>query len=216
MFGATAKNKPYYRCSATRADYARPSVDGHPPTYAVREERILAALDAWLAVLTDSDHLDATVASIVNADRQNGKEPVEIKQARRRQKRLDTELERMIAAIRAGMDPILEATETRKIQDELAATKAAIHDWERSSRATHGCLTETDIRAALTDAGGLIGLLDQADRADRAALYQALGMSLRYEKDAATGVERVHTRLLLKRSGGSVLRQDIGNPSLAS
>jgi hypothetical protein len=33
MSGNTAKNKPYYRCSATRPDYATPSVPGHPPTY---------------------------------------------------------------------------------------------------------------------------------------------------------------------------------------
>src|SRR5205085_2543217 len=35
MFGATGKNKPYYRCTATRPDYATPSVPGHPPTYSV-------------------------------------------------------------------------------------------------------------------------------------------------------------------------------------
>ncbi|GAC1611371.1 MAG: hypothetical protein NVS3B26_23790 [Mycobacteriales bacterium] len=63
MFGATAKNKPYYRCTATRPNYAAPSVAGYPPTYAVREERILAAVDSWLTELVDDDHLDATIAA---------------------------------------------------------------------------------------------------------------------------------------------------------
>jgi hypothetical protein len=56
MSGNTAKNKAYYRCSATRPDYATPSVPGHPPSYMVREERILAAVHAWLDTLTHSDH----------------------------------------------------------------------------------------------------------------------------------------------------------------
>ena len=68
MFGNTAKSKPYYRCAATRADYATPSVPGHPPTYMVREERILAAIDAWLGILTEPDHIEATVAAVVAAD----------------------------------------------------------------------------------------------------------------------------------------------------
>src|SRR5438270_55353 len=59
MFGSTAKNKAYYRCAATRSDYAEPSVPNHPPTYTVREERIADAVDAWLGTLTDSEHLDA-------------------------------------------------------------------------------------------------------------------------------------------------------------
>ncbi len=45
MHGATLKNKPYYRCNAQRPDYADTA---HPKTTAVREERILDAVDDWL------------------------------------------------------------------------------------------------------------------------------------------------------------------------
>src|SRR2546430_10976024 len=45
---------------------------------------------------------------------------------------LETELDRMLAAIRAGMDPALAASETRKIQADLTTTGAAIEQWERS------------------------------------------------------------------------------------
>jgi DNA invertase Pin-like site-specific DNA recombinase len=88
MFGATARNKPYYRCTATRPDYARPSVPGHPATYAVREERILAAVDTWLNILTDAEHLDATIAAIRAADQKSQKAPAEVVQARRHEQRL--------------------------------------------------------------------------------------------------------------------------------
>src|SRR5204863_6274080 len=88
MFGATLKSKPYYRCSATRPDYAAPSVPGHPPTYSVREERILTAVDEWLGTLTDPDHLDATVDAILEADRAADPEPAEVGRARRQQQQL--------------------------------------------------------------------------------------------------------------------------------
>lgn len=105
MFGNTAKSKAYYRCAATRADYATPSVPGHPPTYMVREERILAAIDAWLDILTDPGHIDTTVATVLRADAKADPEPPDKRQARRQCQRLELELDRMLAAIRASMDP---------------------------------------------------------------------------------------------------------------
>lgn len=56
------------------------------------------------------------------------------------------------------------------------------------------------MRDALTAAGGLVTILADADRADRAALYRALGLSLRYEKQAPTGEERIHVQLELCRA----------------
>jgi hypothetical protein len=50
MHGATMKNKPYYRCDATRPNYAEPAVPGHPLRCAIREERIAAAVDDWLSL----------------------------------------------------------------------------------------------------------------------------------------------------------------------
>lgn len=203
MFGNTAKSKAYYRCAATRPDYAAPSVPGHPPTYMVREERILAALDAWLDILTDPDHIDATVAAIVAADEAGDPEPAELVQARRQCQRLERELDRMLAAIRAGMDPALAAGQTRKIQAEIANARSTIREWEHSHTTT-APLSECEVRDALTAAGGLVAILASADRTERAALYRALGLTLRYEKEAPTGEERVHVRLELCRGGGRI------------
>ena len=55
-----------------------------------------------------------------------------------------------------------------------------------------------------TERWWLVVMLARADRADRAALYRALGLSLRYEKQAPTGQERVHVRLELCRGGGRI------------
>ncbi|HMC52224.1 MAG TPA: hypothetical protein VKI64_05640, partial [Acidimicrobiales bacterium] len=60
-----------------------------------------------------------------------------------------------------------------------------------------------DVRSALADAEGLIGLLAIADRTERTALYRALGIRLTYEKQT-TGQELVRARLQLSGGGGGI------------
>jgi hypothetical protein len=203
MFGNTAKDKPYYRCAATRPDYAAPSVTGHPPTYMVREERVLDAVDRWLEVLTGPDNLDSTVAAVLAADQREGAEPPEVAMARQRERRLEVELDRVLAAVRAGMDPVLAAGQTRKMQAETVAARSVVERWERSQDRPPQ-LVEEDVRSLLTGARALVELLGSAERTERAALYRALGLSLRYEKEAPTGREIVHARLEVCRRGGGV------------
>ena len=106
----------------------------------------------------------------------------------------------MLAAIRAGVDPVIAATETRKIQADIIAAESVIDRWELSGERSSP-LTDVDVREAIVVAGGLVGLLDEADRAERTALYRALGLRLSYEKQR-TGRELVHARLDLCSSGG--------------
>ena len=157
----------------------------------------------WLATLTDPEHLDTTVAAIVAADRDTDPEPAEVTRARRQHRQLHVELDRMLAAIRAGMDPDLAAGETRKIQADIAAADALIDRWEDSTERVTP-LVDADVHRAITEAGGIVGLLATADRTDRAALYQALGLKLTYEREAATGQERVHAQLQLCSGGGGI------------
>jgi len=80
--------------------------------------------------------------------------------------------------------------------------RSTIREWERT-HITTAPLSECEVRDALTAAGGLVAVL-AADRTERAALYRALGLTLRYEKQAPTGEERVHVRLELCRGGGRI------------
>ncbi len=169
----------------------------------VREERIIDAVDVWLDTLTDGEHLDATVDAILTADRAASPEPAEVTRARRQQERLRVELDRILAAIRAGMDPELAAGETRKIQADIATAGAVVDRWEKTADRV-APLTEAAVRAVIADAGGLVGLLDAADRSERAVLYGALGLTLRYEKEAPTGRELVRVRLELCGGGGRI------------
>ena len=205
MHGLTGKGKPYYRCDATRCDYARPSVEGHPPSFTIREERITATLDAWLSeTFTDPDIIETTIADILQADRGAIDEPLGVKLARDQIQRSQTELNRLLAAIRAGMDPDLAAPETRKIQATLASAKQTITAWEGAHR-TSRPLTDAQVRDAIGGTGRLVRLLKSADRPTRAALYAALNIDIRYIREVSTGLERLQARLEL-RSGGPVLK----------
>ena len=202
MHGTTAKSKAYYRCDVTRPDYATPAVPGHPPSYTVREERLVAALDEWLSQLTSPEQLDTTIASILTADDHQA-EPDSVVAARRRQVRLNAELDRMLAAIRAGMDPAIAAAETRKIQAELAEAAATMATWQASGQSVIP-LTEDQIRDAVSSAAHFVRLLKTAERTDRTALYRALGVQLRYKREAPTGLETIQARLELCSSGGGI------------
>ncbi len=174
MHGATLKGKPYYRCNSQRPDYAD---TGHPRTTAIREERILAALDPWLGQLTDSDNRDATIDAVLAAEADHPAEPAEIQTARRALRELPVELDRVLAAIRAGMDPELATTTTRQIQRELAAARAIITTWGHEHQHAQPLSTE-DIHRALEHAGDLAGLLAEAERETRARLYRTLDLVL--------------------------------------
>ncbi len=91
------------------------------------------------------------------------------------------------------MDPT-QRLAPRKIQSDIANARSVVERWERShERPTQ--LPESDLRAVLIEARGLVALLATADRVDRAALYRALGLSIKYEKEAPTGRELVHAQL---------------------
>lgn len=202
MFGSTAKGNPYYRCASTRDDYATTSVPGHPRSYTVREERIITALDTWLNTLTEPKTIESTIAKVLTADDSNV-EPPEVTRARQKLVQLQVELDRVLAAIRAGMDPALAAGQTRQIQAELFAAKSVVQRWNQSEPGVDP-LTEEDVRGALTEGRGLVTLLDVAERPDRTALYRSLGLQVTYKKEAPTGQELVHARLELRGGGGRI------------
>ncbi len=74
------------------------------------------------------------MAAVLAAETDQPAEPTEIRTARRALRQLPVELDRVLAAIRAGMDPDLATatttTTTKQIQRELAAVQATIATWE--------------------------------------------------------------------------------------
>jgi site-specific DNA recombinase len=196
MHGATLKSKPYYRCNAQRPDYADTT---HPKTTAVREERILDAVDDWLNQLADARHRNATIASVLAADAAGSPEPPEVRTARRALGTLPVELDRVLAAIRAGMDANLAAATTKQIQLDLASAESTVIAWEQQHRTVRS-LSAGDVAAALDHAGDLAKILNDAEREARARLYRTLGLQLLLDPVG----HRVEARLQLSGGGGGI------------
>lgn len=171
--------------------------------YSVREERILAKLDTWLATLGQPDQVDGTVRSILTADKSTGREPAEVVKARRDRHRLQAELDRIITAIRAGMDAKLAVSQTRELQTRIETAASTIERWERSAERAPN-LTESQVRDVLAESADLVGLLHSGDRVERGRVYQSLNLNLRYEKEATTGRELVRAQSQLCGGGGRI------------
>lgn len=199
MHGATLKGKPYYRCNTQRPDYAQTGT--HPKTTAVREERVLAALDPWLGQLTDSDHRGDTIAAVLAAEADQPPEPASVAAARRAIRELPVELDRVLAAIRAGMDPALATATTKQIQRDIAVAEATLAAWE-TEHDPQAPLTADDIATSLDHAGDLSSLLVGAERETRARLYRALVLELLLDPDGESPT--LHVRLQLCGGGGRI------------
>jgi len=146
-----------------------------PPTKACA--RTWTAQELALGQLTDPEHREATIAAVLAAETDQPAEPTEIQTARRAMRELPVELDRVLAAIRAGMDPDLATSTTKQIQRELAAAQATIATWEHEHLHAQP-LSAEDIHQALEHASDLAGLLNEAERETRARLYRTLDLVL--------------------------------------
>ncbi len=97
------------------------------------------------------------------AEAEQPAEPTEIQAARRALRELPVELDRVLAAIRAGMDPELATATTKQIQRDLASGQSTVAAWEHEHHRPEA-LTSDDIARALDHAGDLAGLLAEAER----------------------------------------------------
>ena len=138
---------------------------------------------------------------MLDADARQAREPANIRTARRAFTRLELELDRVLAAIRAGMDPELAATTTRKIQAELGDARYSVEQWEHSNDHERR-LTADEIALALDHAGSLAQLLTDAEREPRARLYRTLGLEL--QLDVVADPKTVDARLQLSGGGGRI------------
>ena len=132
-----------YQCTY-RNDY--PADENHPKTLFVAEHRVLPAVDEWLADLSSPERLQTTVAAILHADNHQSSEPAELRRARRRAQEAGKKLDQYLAALDAGLDPVLVTERTRVAQVELASAAAVIDAYEGSGP---GLLSAQEVRDLL-------------------------------------------------------------------
>jgi site-specific DNA recombinase len=181
MQGQWRHDRAYYRCNFT-ADY--PGADGeHPKAVYAREDAILPGLDGWLGSLFDDDHIDDTCAALAGVS-----EP-------------DPAAEKRTADLRSGIaDCDRKIRNYRQLLDEedtvtLAAGWIAETQRERKSLERQlgnsvpgGELTSNEVQALVKALRDIVDVLATAEPADKAELYNELGISLRYDPTGSVAV----------------------------
>ena len=179
MQGQYSNHAPYYRCRYPK-EYALASHVRHPGNVYLREADILPAIDRWLAVIFAPHQLTQTIRELAAAQAPAAApEPAETSQDTRGViDDCDTRLARYQAALDAGADPQTVAEWTRQVKAERAAALA--RDASQIRRQASRRLTEDDIRALITSLSDLRDVIRAAGAAEKAAIYEQLGLHVTY------------------------------------
>jgi hypothetical protein len=175
MQGSWNHDQAYYRCRYP-TEYALPRGTQHPATVYIREVQIVPPLDSWISGVFESDRLEETCRTLAEAQ-----EPAVIDDDRAATARqvlvdCDARLARYREALEAGTDPVVVAQWISEVQSERRAAEE-----ELRQRRSAAALTEDDIRAMIESLEDLVGVLETAEPAKKAALYESLGLAIKYE-----------------------------------
>ncbi|MEV6386821.1 recombinase family protein [Nocardia xishanensis] len=176
----------YYRCRAKTLTPASPVLAEHPPSVNVREDHLVAPIDRWLTTLFNRTHRDHTIASLLTAQDDNDHDTHRAL-LRRRINDAEAKLQRHLAAIEAGVDPQVLVTAMNTAQADKAAAQTELQNLPTIPR-----LTETEIRKLIDSLGDISAVLAAGARSDKADLYQALHLDIRYrprQQLAAVGAD---------------------------
>ena len=187
--GNTVRGYSLYRCRMS-SDYASPLKD-HPPCLSVREDRLLAHIDQWLSKLFTPENIEATATSIVTADSEDRREDPEVARARITLVESERKLAKHLDGLEAGIPAEVIAPRIAATQREKAAAEAVL----ASAPPTPQPLTLDEVIETLSMLRDLPELLGAIEQADRAALYQALGLHVTYRRVGAVEQVRLRTSL---------------------
>ena len=177
MEGSTRQTRTYYRCAARSIVPGAPALAHHPKNVYLPEAALVGPLNHWLAQLFNEVNLDATVASLTasqSIDRGRNAAQQRLHDAEARVRRLQ-------AAIAAGVDPaaLVEAINETQAQREAAQV-------ELQHTAPPDAMSSEDIYALIKSLGEIAPLLNHADPALLAQLYEALRLEMTYNAEAKT------------------------------
>ena len=187
--GNTVRGYSLYRCRMS-SDYASPLKD-HPPCLSVREDRLLAHIDQWLSKLFTPENIEATATSIVTADSEDRREDPEVARARITLVESERKLAKHLDGLEAGIPAEVIAPRIAAAQREKGAAEAVI----ASAPPTPQPLMRDEVIETLSMLRDLPELLGAVEQADRAALYQALGLRVTYRRVGAVEQVRLRTSL---------------------
>ncbi|MFP5489005.1 MAG: zinc ribbon domain-containing protein, partial [Acidimicrobiia bacterium] len=190
-------DRAYYRCRY-RDDYVVDETT-HPKSTYVREDAITPGLDAWLASLFDDVNIDNTCAVLAGASEPDPEST--LRETRLRE--AISECDRKLAKYRALLD-----------QDDGVVEVAAkwIAETERERKALQrqlgqpiagGKLSTDHVKALATALRDIVAVLADAEPADRALLYEELGVTLTYDPSGQVHVQALPRGVQVRVGGGT-------------
>ncbi len=196
MQGQWTHGQAYYRCKFT--DEYPGGDEQHPKNVYVREASITPGLDEWLGSLFDDEHLDGTCAALAGAS-----EP-------------DPEAEKRDADLRARIADCDRRIRNYKVlfDDEDTVTLAAgwIAEVQRERKELErqlgrhvpgGELAADEVKALVNALKDIVSVLAQAEPADKAELYDQLGVRLRYDPSGSVSVQSEPRGVTVGVGGGT-------------
>jgi hypothetical protein len=99
---------------------------GHPPTLAVRDDRLLPRLDSWLAGLFVPRRVEDIARQVVQSDTGSHREDRATGGGRAILSDCQAKLDRYMKALEAGIEPDRVVARTAELQRERAAAEAAL------------------------------------------------------------------------------------------
>jgi site-specific DNA recombinase len=167
-------DQAYCRCRFP-SEYALANRVDHPKTVYLGEADIINHLDTWLGQAFDPGNLDATLTQPRQAAVGNDHTSAWSEAVRARIAVLDQKTAQYRASLDAGGDPAVIGPWMAETQAQRVVAQAEIRSSAGQRRMTPG-----DIAAIVAALGDLVGIIRDADPADKADLYTQLGLTMTY------------------------------------
>lgn len=174
MQGEMHRKSVLYRCRARSLAPGSPVQAIHPPTVNLREVDIVEPIDDWLSTLFHPDHLDNTIAALLDAQ-DDGSTDARRAAVLRRIQDADTRIGRHLAAIEAGVDPQIMVEPLNSAQADKASAQVELTNLPKVEQ-----LTETELRKLIGSFGDVRLILAGGAPEHKEELYNAIELQVRY------------------------------------
>jgi site-specific DNA recombinase len=148
------------------------------------------AIVSWLAAVFAPHRRDQTIREMEAAQPSPGSPGTPAPDTRAVIAGCDAKLARYQAALDGGADPQAVAMWTRQVEADRAAALA--HDDAQARRQPGRRLTAGDMRALITSLGDLRDIVRDAAPADKAAIYDQLGLKITFKPGKAQSGRSYH------------------------
>jgi hypothetical protein len=179
MQGQQRREQLFYRCRYPN-EYGLANKVEHPRNVYLAERDLVGPLDKWLCTCLAPHRVTGTIEAMYQSQPDGEVDPAAAVAARAVEE-CDRALARHRAALEAGADPHLVTGWIRETQARRAEAVARVKPVVRSQR-----MTKDEIGALVEQLGDLRKVLVDADPADKAEVYERLGLQAMYHPGKQT------------------------------